>query len=385
METALRGRQLDGLRFRRQHLVAGYIVDFYCPALRLAIEVDGELHDAREREDVDRGRALTRIGCVVLRLRNDRVLCQLEQAVDCIAKVCARIADTSPRKSGGGREGGHGCSSSATGPSWPPSCCAGALHRALPAYSEVRLESTDLTDLAPAEYRADLVVLLVDGTPVLGIVVEVQLRRDDRKRFTWPVYVAGLRARLECPACVLVVTSSDAVADWCRMPIDLGPGGALSPLVVGPASVPVFDDANVAERDPELAVLSVLAHGHEPHAEAIGRAALLATLRLSDERQLLYSDLVFAALSQAARAALEDLMAGGTYEFQSEFAKKHQAKGRADGEAQGFAKAVLEILEARGFSISDEVRAGVLACTDSAQLAAWVRKAVAVASVDELF
>jgi hypothetical protein len=48
---------------------------------------------------------------------------------------------------------------------------------------------------------------------VLGIVIEVQLQRDDRKRFTWPVYVAGLRARLECPACLLVVTPSDAVGE----------------------------------------------------------------------------------------------------------------------------------------------------------------------------
>jgi hypothetical protein len=262
-------------------------------------------------------------------------------------------------------------------PELAPELLRDALHVSLPAYSEVRLESADLTDVAPAEYRADLVVLLVDGKPVLGIVVEVQLQRDERKRFTWPVYVSGLRARLACPACVLVVTPSEAVADWCRVPIDLGPGGALSPLVIGPASVPVVDDVALAERDPELAVLSVLAHGQEPRAEMIGRAALLGALRLSDERQVLYSDLVFAALSQAARTALEELMAGGTYEFQSEFAKKHQAKGRAD--------AVLDVLEARDVRVSDDARARILTCTDAAQLAAWVRKAVTVASADELF
>ena len=136
-------------------------------------------------------------------------------------------------------------------------------------------------------------------------------------------------------------------------------------------------------------MLSCIAHGNEAHAEVLGRAALLATLRLSDERQVLYSDLVFAALSEAARAALEDLMAGGTYEFQSEFAKKHQAKGRAEGEAKGEAKgraeAILDVLEARSLRVSDEARARILACTDAAQLATWVRKAVSVSSVDELF
>jgi hypothetical protein len=266
-------------------------------------------------------------------------------------------------------------------PELAPELLRDALHIALPAYSEVRLESTELTDISPAEYRADLVVLLVDGKPVLGIVIEVQLQKDDRKRFTWPVYVAGLRARLACAACVLVVTPSETVADWCRAPIDLGPGGALSPLVVGPASVPVVDDVAVAERAPELAVLSAMAHGQEPHAEAIGRAALFATLRLEDERQLLYSDLVFAALSEAAKAALEDIMAGGTYEFQSDFAKKHQAKGRAEGRTES----LLAVLEARGLRASDEARARILACTDVTLLDAWIRKAVAISSVDELF
>src|SRR5260370_12503810 len=205
------------------------------------------------------------------------------------------------------------------GPELAPGLLRDARHLTLPAYSEVRLEWADLTDVSPAEYRADLVILLVEGKPVLGIVVEVQLQRDDRKRFTWPVYVTGLRARLACPACVLVVTPTDPVAEWCRTPIDLGPGGNLTPWVIGPTSVQIINHVDAANRDPELAVLSVLAHGQEAHAEFIGRAALLATLGLSDDRQVLYSDLVFAALSQAARTALEDLMTGCEYEFQSAF------------------------------------------------------------------
>jgi hypothetical protein len=196
---------------------------------------------------------------------------------------------------------------------------------------------------------------------------------------------------------VLVVTATEAVARWCRTPIEMGPGNAFVALVIGPASVPVIDDVAVAERAPELAVLSCIAHGGEAHAEVLGRAALLATLRLSDERQVLYSDLVFAALSEAARAALEDLMADGTYEFQSEFAKKHQAKGRAEGHAEGRAEghaeghaegraqALLAVLEARGLRVSDGARDRILGCSDPVRLDAWVRKAVTVHSVDELF
>jgi hypothetical protein len=54
----------------------------------------------------------------------------------------------------------------------------------MPSYSEARTDSADLIDIQPAEYRADHVSTLVDekGFPVLGIIVEVQLARADRKR-----------------------------------------------------------------------------------------------------------------------------------------------------------------------------------------------------------
>jgi hypothetical protein len=74
-------------------------------------------------------------------------------------------------------------------------------------------------------------------------------------------------------------------------------------------------------------------------------------------------------------------MASGNYEFQSDFAKRFIAKG----EAKGRAEALLTMLEARGLRVSDEARARILACTEAAQLDAWVRKAVSVGSIDELF
>ncbi|MBI4514722.1 MAG: hypothetical protein HY699_02770, partial [Deltaproteobacteria bacterium] len=78
-------------------------------------------------------------------------------------------------------------------PELAPELLRDALHVAPPVYSEARIEPAELTDVQPAEYRADLVVLLYEGTPVLGIVVEVQLRPDADKCYSWPVYAAGLR------------------------------------------------------------------------------------------------------------------------------------------------------------------------------------------------
>ncbi|MFF0774465.1 hypothetical protein ACFYUK_36640 [Nonomuraea wenchangensis] len=69
----------------------------------------------------------------------------------------------------------------------------------VPAFDEARLESPDFTDCVPTEYRADSVVVLADGKPLSGIVLEVQRAYRDEKTWSWPVYLATLRARLKCP------------------------------------------------------------------------------------------------------------------------------------------------------------------------------------------
>jgi hypothetical protein len=109
-------------------------------------------------------------------------------------------------------------------PTLAPELLRDTLRLDLPPYTDVRIESAELTDVQPAEYRADLVVLLLDGIPVLGIVIEVQLSPDGRKRFVWPAYVANLRARHELPVVLLVVTVDESIARWAAKPIELGGG-----------------------------------------------------------------------------------------------------------------------------------------------------------------
>jgi hypothetical protein len=271
-----------------------------------------------------------------------------------------------------------------------------ALHVPLPAYKEARIASADLTDIKPAARHADLVIQLTGDEPELGIIVEVQLGTDEEKRFSWPAYVTNLRARLKCPACIVVVTVSEAMAEWCRETIELGPGNVFTPFVLAPAALPVIDDEAAARRNPELAVLSCVAHGRDPDVEAVARsaAATLSAVRgLTNGIQPIYSDMVYSGITDAARAALEDLMVSGNYEFQSDFAKKHQAKGREEGrqegrhegEVAGQARALLAVLESRGLHISQKARTRIVACIDIAQLDAWVRRAASVATVDELF
>ena len=72
----LRNRRLDGYKFRRQHTMLVYIVDFYCFEKKLIIEVDGSVHNEEEQKNYDRLREkeLTALGARVIRFTNDDVM-----------------------------------------------------------------------------------------------------------------------------------------------------------------------------------------------------------------------------------------------------------------------------------------------------------------------
>ncbi len=299
-------------------------------------------------------------------------------------------------------------------PELAPELLGEVLGLTLPRWTEARVESAELTEVVPAEYRADLVVLLLEGKPCFAIVVEVQLSRDEDKRKSWPSYLTNLRSRVDCPTALLVVAPEAAVARWCARPIELGhPGFVLKPLVLGPDSIPVVVDEAVAREAPELGVLSAMAHGNEDVGAAIASTVLAAVAGLEGERLRLYVDLVLGSLGPAARGALEALMMSGKYEYQSEFARKYVAQGREEGRKEGLEEglekglekgleegleqgreeglqegeraALFEVLEARGLPVEQQARQRILACMDSAQLKRWLRRAVSARHTEELF
>lgn len=267
------------------------------------------------------------------------------------------------------------------------------LHIRLPEFAEVRCEEASFTQLVPTEYRADLVILLVAGRPVFGIILEIQLSRDDEKRFSWPLYAAALRAKLKCPTCVLVVAPDPAVAAWAGQQIETGqPASPFIPLVLGRQAVPRLTEVPQTRRSPELAVLSSLAHGDEPDGVAIVLATLATLVEISDEKAQFYYDLIWASLAEASRQALEAMMQSGTYQYQSEFARKYVAEGQAKGEAigeargeaRGEAKALLKILSARSLSVTPEQESCILECQDLNMLGTWLQRAISASTVAEI-
>jgi very-short-patch-repair endonuclease len=81
---ALRNKQLGGLRFRCQHPVGRFILDFYCPACKLVIEVDGGIHETQLDYDEARTQHLQQYGYRVLRFTNDEVMSDRDRVLQII-------------------------------------------------------------------------------------------------------------------------------------------------------------------------------------------------------------------------------------------------------------------------------------------------------------
>lgn len=84
----LKNSQLKGKKFRRQHGIGSYIVDFYCPEAKLLIELDGGQHTNLENEEYDRKRTayFQKLGLKVLRFWNNEIKENIEAVIDKIVE-----------------------------------------------------------------------------------------------------------------------------------------------------------------------------------------------------------------------------------------------------------------------------------------------------------
>jgi hypothetical protein len=256
-----------------------------------------------------------------------------------------------------------------------------------------RVDASSFEQTEPPQYSADKVVLFGSPRPMAGVVVEIQRNEQERKRYSWPIYLAQLRARHRCPVFLIVVAMTPALAAWCARPIALGhPGFVLEPIVVGPGAIATIVEPAAIRAAPERAVLAAVLAGRSPEAAAVAKATIDVLLHDGDERYTRYVDLIAASLDDAARAILESWMKE-THEFvspyfrrlQAEAIAKGEAEGRAKGEVKGRAEDVLLVLRARGIEVDDGAEARIRACGDAEILARWLVRAVTAVEIDDLF
>jgi hypothetical protein len=235
-------------------------------------------------------------------------------------------------------------------PAFAAELLSDALHINLPEHTVARLQSADLTEVSSTEFRADAVIALDGrGKTSAAIVTEIQLRPDDDKRYSWPVYLTTLRARLQCPVYLLVISPSRRAAKWCAEPIDCGhPGFVLRPFTIGPDQIPGITDHGLAAKSLELAMLSAMAHGQLPENHKVLDAAIAAISSVDRDRGRRYYDILLAAVPEAGRRYLENRMTTSEYRFTSETFLRMQAE------------AMLKMMTLRGIAVSDSIRERIM-------------------------
>ncbi len=94
----LRRKQISGYKFRRQFSVLGFVLDFYCPQLKLAIEVDGSSHDGEDRKIYDKQRQnlIELLGIRFLRFTNDDVFSHTGKVLEEIENVVRTPSGSPP-------------------------------------------------------------------------------------------------------------------------------------------------------------------------------------------------------------------------------------------------------------------------------------------------
>jgi adenine-specific DNA-methyltransferase len=96
---ALRGKKLDGIKFRRQQPVGYFVVDFYNSVYRLVVEVDGPVHESQQCVDEARQKILEELGLVVLRVKSEVVERDLPLALNIIRKAVGHITQNHKKNS----------------------------------------------------------------------------------------------------------------------------------------------------------------------------------------------------------------------------------------------------------------------------------------------
>ena len=94
----LKGRQVNNCKFRRQYSIGPFVLDFYCPELKLAIEIDGSSHDHEDAQayDQERQKYIEALGITFLRFTNEQVYKNIESVVMSINEKSLQLKQTPP-------------------------------------------------------------------------------------------------------------------------------------------------------------------------------------------------------------------------------------------------------------------------------------------------
>lgn len=267
----------------------------------------------------------------------------------------------------------------------------------IPAY----VTANDFNDRPSKDEQADTVILLGPMHDTRrGIIVEIQRDPNDDKRKKFARYAAALWLRLDCPVTTLVICPDRKVAASMAVPyVAELDSYTSSPYVLGPDRIPVLTNPAEVKARPELAAMSVMAHGD---LRPVREVFIEGLKDLEPDNGALCYDYAYKLASPIAKDPLEALMKANldslpfspTFRRQRELGREEgrevgreegREEGREVGKAEGEAKALLTVLDARGIAVPEPVLARITACGDPEQLNAWVGRAGTATRIEDVF
>lgn len=254
--------------------------------------------------------------------------------------------------------------------------------------------TTDLTETRPLERKADSVILaeflVEDPSERYVLIVESQTDPDEDKEWSWPYYIAYLRARYRCQVVLLVVCSKVGSAQWARTTITSGLPGLVcmlvQPVVLGPDNVPVITDLEQACSDVGFTVFSALTHSRSGRARGI-LEVLAEALGTVDVRNAAFlSEFIEAGLAETGSQQIwRSLMLTRSYPHVSQVRALGREEGREEGAIQTRIADILRILDRRGIEVPTAERTAIEGNTDLGTLETWFDRALTASDIKDLF
>lgn len=255
-----------------------------------------------------------------------------------------------------------------------------------PEIVEVSVIDADLTEHEVIERRVDTVLRAETSDGPQLLVIEAQTKEAPEKIRGWAYYLSYLENKYALPATLLIMTPNASTARWARGPLRLGPANfpsmELYPFVCGPDNLPIIAEVELAAEDVEFAVLAALVHRLNPDIEKALRPLAAALDTIDPMQGARWAVFVEGGLGEGcARETWRKIMKTMQYRYVSEIGRESRAEGRVEG----YAEAILDVLDERGVSATDAERQRIHDCMDALALKRWLRRAMFVDRVEDLF
>lgn len=268
----------------------------------------------------------------------------------------------------------------------------------LPPFSRIDPINPEIEQMLPVEFHADLLLALRHHSEKLAaeLIVEIQLKTDARKKFTWPLYYVSELYKCRCPVLLLVVTVDTHVCEWASKPLQFDfMHGHFRPHVIGPRNIPRIKDEALALEHWPLAILSALAFAKDENEGAdIAWCALQALDKtpMDESVHQAYYWTVWSALSPVLQKALEprimsehafkNVPVAPPLQWRAEY---FRSEGRTEGRAEGARHLLLRTIERKNIRLSEEQKSRIAQCQDVNLLELWHDRAVDGLSAQAIF